>query len=323
MVQIKDVAERAGVSTATVSRVLNGKSVRPHFREAVERSVRELGYRPDRQARQLRLQRSDEVALILPDIENPFYTGVARGVIDVTRTAGYSTGLWNSDDLSDKEERYLAAVRDEKMAGIIIAPSTPSPRIGDLLAAGRAVVAVDRSVDVPVDSVTLDHRGLGGRGTADLISRGCRRIACITGPTTSRTAEDRAAGWRREMRRHKLSVRGLLRRGNAHVDGGRAATAELMALPEPPDGILAANSLIGIGVLQTLDELGERSIGLSVIGDLPFATSRPPSTTIIPLSPRELGERAATMLIERINGLADPPRTVVQPVAEPEPLNWR
>lgn len=323
MVQIKDVAERAGVSTATVSRVLNGKSVRPHFREAVERSVRELGYRPDRQARQLRLQRSDEVALILPDIENPFYTGVARGVIDVTRAAGYATGLWNSDDLSDKEETYLEAVRDAKLAGIIIAPSTPSPRIDDLLADKRAVVAVDRSVDVPVDSAILDHRGLAVRGTADLVSRGYRRIACITGPTTSRTAEDRTDGWRREMRRHKLSTRGLLRRGNAHVDGGRAATAELMALAEPPDAILAANNLIGVGALQALDELGDRSVGLSVIGDLPFATSRPPTATIIPLSPRELGEQAARMLIERIDGLAEPPRTVVQPVAEPEPLGWR
>jgi LacI family transcriptional regulator len=85
MVRIKDVAEHAGVSTATVSRVINGKSVRPRFRKAVERSVKELGFRPNRQARLLRLQRSNEVALILPDIENPFYTTLARGVIDVTR----------------------------------------------------------------------------------------------------------------------------------------------------------------------------------------------------------------------------------------------
>jgi LacI family transcriptional regulator, galactose operon repressor len=85
MVRIKDVAEHAGVSTATVSRVINGKSVRPRFRKAVERSVKELGFRPNRQARLLRLQRSNEVALILPDIENPFYTTLAPGVIDVTR----------------------------------------------------------------------------------------------------------------------------------------------------------------------------------------------------------------------------------------------
>lgn len=323
MVQIKDVAEHAGVSTATVSRVLNGKSVRPHSKEAVERSVQELGYRPDRQARQLRLQRSDEVALILPDIENFFYTGVARGVIDVTRAAGYSATLWNSDDLVDKEDAFLSTVRDEKMAGIIIAPATPSPKVDDLLADGRAVVAVDRSVTVAVDSVAVDNSGLGRRGTVDLISRGYRRISCITGPMNAHNAVDRANGWRQEMRRHKLATRGLLRRGNAHVDGGRAAAADLLESAEPPDAFLAANSLIAIGILQVLDELGDRSTGLSVIGDLPFATSRPPNTNVIPLSPRVLGVKAAKMLIERINGLADPPRTVVEPIAEPHPLSWR
>jgi LacI family transcriptional regulator len=323
MVRIKDVAEHAGVSTATVSRVINGKSVKPRFREMVERSVSELNFRPDRQARLLRLQRSSEVALIVPDIENPFYTALARGVIDVTRGAGYSAGLWNSDDLADKEDAYLAVVRDDKVAGIILVASTPNPRLKELMADGRAIVAVDRPITPGVDSVTLDNIALGRRGTADLVGRGYRRIACITGPATARTAVDRADGWRKEMRRHKLGIGGLLRRGNAHVDGGRAAAAELMAQPEPPDAILAANSLIGIGVLQVLDELRRRSIGLSVIGDLPFATSRPANTAIIPLSPRGLGETAAQMLIERIDGLRTPPRSVVQPVADPEALSWR
>jgi len=95
-----------------------------------------------------------------------------------------------------------------------------------------------------------------------------------------------------------------------------------MALPEPPEAILAANSLIAFGVLQILNELGDRSIGLSVIGDLPFATSRPPNTKIIPLNPRALGETAAQMSIERINCLRARPRAVVQPLADPETVSW-
>lgn len=322
MVRIKDVAQHAGVSTATVSRVINGKSVKPGYREVVERSVSELDYRPNRQARQLRLQRSDEIALIVPDIENPFYTTLARGVIDAARDAGYSAGLWSSDDLTDKENAYLSAVREDKAAGVIIVASTPKPQLKDLMADDRAIVAVDRPIELAVDSVTLDNVALGRRGTADLVSRGYRRIACITGPTTSRTAVDRAEGWRKEMRRHKLGLAGLLRRGNAHVDGGRIAAADLMAQAEPPEAILAANSLIAVGVLQVLDELRDRSIGLSVIGDLPFATSRAPNTRIIPLNPRALGESAARMLIERINGLRARPRAVVQPVPDPEELSW-
>lgn len=322
MVRIKEVAEHAGVSTATVSRVINGKSVKPRLREAVERSVHELGYQPDRQARFLRLRRSDAIALILPDIENPYFTALARGVEDVTQEAGYSVVLCNSDERAVKEGTYLAVVRGEKMAGIIIAPATPQPKIDDLLAAGRAVVAVDRSVACPVDSVTVDNVALGRRATADLVSRGYRRIACITGPPTASTALDRADGWHDEMRRSKLSIQGLLRHANFRVDGGRAATVELMAQPEPPEAILAANNLLGIGVLQVLHEMGDPSIGVSVIGELPFATTRTPNTMIIPLNPRDMGKKAAQMLIERINGLSTPPRAVVQPLTDPTTVNW-
>lgn len=322
VVRIKEVAEHAGVSTATVSRVINGKSVKPRMREVVQRSVSELGYRLDRQARSLRLQRSDAIALILPDIENPYYTALARGVEDMTQGAGYSVVLCNSDELAEKENVYLAVVRGEKMAGIIIAPSTPHPQINELLEDGRAVVAVDRSVACAVDSVTVDNVTLGRRGAADLVSRGYRRIACVTGPTTASTAVDRAEGWRKEMRRHKLGMRGLLRHANFRVNGGRTAAQELMALPQPPDAFLATNNLVGVGVLQVLDEVGDPSIGVSVIGELPFATSRTPNATIIPLNPREMGIKAAEMLLERINGLAIPPRAVVQPLTDAKLLDW-
>ena len=322
MVRIKEVAAHAGVSTATVSRVINGKSVKPRLREVVEQSVLALGYLPDRQARFLRLQRSDAIALILPDIENPYYTALARGVENVTQQAGYSVVLCNSDERAEKEGTYLAVVRGEKMAGIIIAPSTPHPEITDLMADGRAVVAVDRSVANAVDSVTVDNVALGRRGTADLVARGYERIACITGPPTASTAVDRAEGWRKEMRRHRLSVRGLVRTANFRVDGGREAATELLSLADPPDAILATNNLVGVGVLQVLDELTDHSIGVTVIGELPFATSRPANTAIIPLNPRDMGVKAAQMLIERIDGLTSPPRSVVQPLAAAEAMEW-
>ena len=322
MVRIKDVADHAGVSTATVSRVINGKSVKPHLRELVERSVTALDYRPDLHARSLRRQRSDAIALIVPDVENPFYATLARGVIDVTREAGFSAGLWNSDDLVDKEAAFLASVLDEKMSGTIIAATTQHPPLNELLADGRAVVAVDRPIALDLDSVILDNVALGRRATLDLIERGYQRIACITGPLSAHTAVDRAEGWRKEMRRHKIAFGGLLQRGNARVDGGRTATEELMALPHPPDAIVAANNLIGVGVLQALDGQGGRPLGLSVIGELPFATSRPSTASYIPLHPRQVGEMSARMLIERINGLDAGPRLMVQPVSAPETLSW-
>lgn len=322
MVRIKDVADHAGVSTATVSRVINGKSVDPRLRELVERSVKDLKYRPDRHARSLRLQRSDTIALIMPDVENPFYATLARGVIDVTRDAGLTVGLWFSDDLVDKEASYLQTVLEDKIAGAIIVASSQYPPINELIADGRPVVAVDRPIAIPVDSVVLDNVALGRRVTADLIARGYRRIACITGPRDARTAVDRADGWRQEMRRHKLRTGGLLRRGNARVDGGRAAAADLLGSEEPPDAIVSANNLIGVGVLQILDELQDRPTGVSIIGELPYATSHPREATYVPLRPREIGEMSARLLIDRINGSEAAPQTMVQPIPEPRQLHW-
>jgi LacI family transcriptional regulator len=311
VVRIKDVAALAGVSTATVSRVINGKSVTPRLRESVWRAVAELEYRPDRQARSLRRQRSDVIALVVPDIENPYFTSLARGVEDVTQGAGYSAVLCNTDEIPEKEEQYLEVVLDEKMSGVIIAAATPRPKLDDLLQDGRAVVAVDRVVEAAVDCVTVDNSSLGRQATSGLIGRGCRRIACITGPAATSTAADRAAGWQAEMRRHGLRTDGLLRTANFRVDGGRRHAAELVALDDPPDAILAANNLVGVGVLQALAQLPTARVLVSVIGELPFATAPQATVATLPLNPRGMGERAAQMLLERISGLDDPARHVL------------
>src|SRR5699024_2491736 len=125
MAKIVDVAAHAGVSTATVSRVLNGMRVRPELEAAVRRAVEELGYTPDRTARSLRRRHSDVIALVIPDIENPFFTAVARGVEDVAQAAGFSVVLCNTDDDAAKEARYIAVAEDENMAGVILAPAGP------------------------------------------------------------------------------------------------------------------------------------------------------------------------------------------------------
>ena len=321
-VQIKDVAKHAGVSTATVSRVINGASVKPDLRIAVERSVKKLGYEPNRQARSLRKQRSELIALIVPDIENPFFNALARGVEDVTQAVGFSIVLCNSDEDSKKEDKYLTIAKSTGMAGVIIAPATTSPRIDQLISEGRAVVTIDRTVTCHVDSVTFDNFALGASGASDLIERGYERIACITGPSTASTANDRADGWASELRKKGLTIKGLLKTANFRVDGGRAAAQELMAMDNPPDAILATNNLVGVGVLQALDQLNKTKVGVTVIGDVPFASASSENAHTIPLDPRSIGEQAARMLLERINGLKVPPRKVVQGVTGPRLLSW-
>lgn len=305
MVKIVDVAALAGVSSATVSRVLNGISVREDLAVAVRLAAEELDYSPNRTARSLRRQHSDVIALILPDIENPFFTALARGVEDVAQEAGFSVVLCNSDDDPVKEDRYLAIAESENMAGVIIAPASAAPNLARFIKRNRSVVVVDRAVSHDVDQVVFDNVELGRRAAVDLASRSFTRIACVTGPVTIDTGNDRAAGWRRGLVECGLPAPdGLLVHANFRVDGGRKAMEALLALDLPPDAVLATNNLVGVGVLQVLAENPriEKSIGVSVIGDLPFATSSVANLSLLPLRPREMGLAAARVLLRRIGG---------------------
>ncbi|OLT53256.1 LacI family DNA-binding transcriptional regulator [Cellulosimicrobium sp. CUA-896] len=327
MTRIVDVARQAGVSTATVSRVLNGKTVRPELATAVHAAVAELGYVPDRTARSLRRRSSDVVALVLPDVENPFFTAVARGVEDVAQQAGYSVVLCNTDDDPAKEARYLDVAEHENMAGVLIAAAPGAPPLGNLLARGRAVVALDRAVRDDVDQVTFDNAALGRRATRSLLDRGFRRIACVTGPRETSTAAQRAEGWRAALAEEGLDAPDeLLIHANFRVDGGYAATAGLLDAAGAPDAVLATNNLVGVGALRALADrrvplagsaddrgtaTGSAATGVGIVGDLPFATSRTDQVALLPLNPRGLGVTAAEMLLERLDGLDSPARHVV------------
>lgn len=317
MATITEVARRAGVSTATVSRVLNDKKVAPEYVAAVRAAVAELGYQPDRTARSLRRRYSDVVALVLPDIENPFFTALARGVEDVAQDAGFSVVLCNSDDDPRKEARYLDIAVGDNMAGVILAPASATPDLGGLLDRGRAVVVVDRPVPDAVDQVSFDNVGLGREGTARLLAAGRTRVACVTGPREVVTAMERVHGWREAMAAAGLDAGDeLLVHANYRVDGGRDALRRLLALPSPPDAVLATNNLVGVGVLQELHAswAGGADVGVAVIGDLPFATTPADSLVLLKLHPRAVGERAARMFFERLGGADTAPRHVVLPL---------
>lgn len=314
MATIAQVARRAGVSTATVSRVLNGKPVRSDMAQAVHRAAGELDYSPDRTARSLRRRYSDVVALVVPDIENPFFTSLARGVEDVAQAAGLSVVLCNSDDDPAKEERYLSIAVSDNMAGVILAPASPTPRLEPLLQRQRVVVVLDRPVQAQVDQVFFDNVALGREATRRLLERSFTRIACITGPREVSTATDRATGWRQAMREARLDpADALLRHVNFRVDGGRSAMLDLLGDPVRPDAVLATNNLVGVGVLQALVRTHGVSphLGVGIIGDLPFATTPTEGLTLVPLRPRELGVQAAQLFLDRLKGVAEPGRRVL------------
>ncbi|GAA3216811.1 LacI family DNA-binding transcriptional regulator [Dactylosporangium siamense] len=314
MATIYEVAALAGVSPATVSRVFNGQTVSAEKKRLVHEAATKLAFTPNRTARRLRGQSSEIIALLIPDIENPFFTALARGVEDCAREAGYSLVLCNTDDDPAKELHYLEIVASEQMAGVILAPASDEVDLGAIVSLGRPVVAVDRTTPYPVDAVKIDNRAAGIGATTALFEAGYRRIACIAGPAGIETTEDRFLGWRQVVAARKTVLHdGYLQHANFRVDGGRAAMRALLALDTPPDAVVTTNNLMAVGALQALAAAGIAPdvFGLAVLGELPFMALTPTPFVQVRLPARHLGRTAAAMLLERIGGDAQPPRTVV------------
>lgn len=315
MPTIYEVAAQAGVSPATVSRVFNGQNVSADKAKRVRDAARSLGFTPNRVARTLRLQNSEVIALVIPDIENPFFTSMARGVEDVAQAAGYSVVLCNTDEDHDKEARYLDIAVGANMAGVILAAAGDHSDLDALIRRKRPIVAVDRSPHgYDIDAVTVDNRAGGLAATTTLADQGFRRIACITGPRDVETATLRADGWRDAVTARKLDGGNqYLKYADFRVDGGHKAMGELLELPEPPDAVFVANNLMGVGALHLLAERGTLppAFGMAVFGDLPIISPTPMGITVISLPARHLGVTAADLLLKRINGDDQPPRTVV------------
>ncbi|WP_027945010.1 LacI family DNA-binding transcriptional regulator [Amycolatopsis taiwanensis] len=311
MATINDVARRAGVSTATVSRALNGKStVDPALVTRVRAAAKELGYHPNGLARNLRRQETAVLALIIADVENPFFTAIARGVEDVAQAEGYSVVLCNSDESAEKERRYIDVALQERVAGVILSPTGATSNVERLHERGTPVVAVDRPLPAG-DQVLVDTRLAAREATNHLIAAGYRRIGCVTGPAGVRTANDRLAGYRDAIRAANRPE--LFRHGQYWAAGGKQATVELLAEPEPPDALLIANSAMAIGVLEALSEaklrLG-RDIGVVTFDDAAWATLIDPPLTVVAQPAYEIGEQAAKLLFARIGDPSPPPHTV-------------
>ena len=316
MPTIYEVAALAGVSAATVSRVFNGMSVSPEKSKLVREAAETLAFTPNRTARTLRRQASEVIALVIPDIENPFFTSLARGVEDVAQAAGYSVVLCNTDENPEKEARYLDIAISDNMAGVILAAASDRSDLSRLVARKRPIVAVDRGPHgFDIDAVMVDNRSGGEAATRALLDQGYKRIACITGPTDVETAQQRRDGWRETMSSagHLGAAEEYLRYSNYRLDGGQQAMRELLDLPQPPDAVFVANNLMGVGALQVLAGRGllPPTFGMSIFGDLPYAALAPTAITVVYLPARYLGVTAARLLLDRINGDEQPARTIV------------
>ena len=303
----KEVAKKAGVSIATVSRVVNKQaSVSPEVRARVLQTIKTLGYQPSRTAQRLRAKRGYVIGVVISDIQNPFFTAVVRGIEDVAYQHGYSLILCNSDEDSDKERLYLDVMRAEAVAGVILATTVEdNPGVRNLTDNGIPVVAMDRQLtDQSIDSVLVDSVQGTIEAISHLINLGHRRIGFIGGPVTITTMRERRDGYLLAHQQHGLPVSPeLMRFDSPKQAGGYASALELLQQEPAITALFAGNNLIATGALKAIHERGLRipqDISVVSFSDMPWAPLLQPPLTVISQPDYELGQKAAELLVERL-----------------------
>jgi LacI family fructose operon transcriptional repressor len=314
---IKDVAEAAGVSTATVSRVLSDKPhVRPELRQRVLAAMDDLDYKPNRVARSLRAKKSSIIGLIVSDIQNPFFTAVGRAVEDVASAQGMSIFLCNSDEDQDKEIMYLEHMRAENVAGVIFSPTRQTAdAFSDTVGVNLPMVVIDRRVQASdVDSVLIENVESAYQLTEHLIADGYRRIGAMFG-IASTTGRERRKGFVHALREHGLEPEpDLINYVDAREEVGYATTKELLKRPERPEAIFSSNGLLATGAFRALRESQLRipdEIAFATFDDTPWAGLVEPPVTVIRQPTYEIGKTACELLLERIDEPSRPTRQII------------
>lgn len=328
MATIPDVARHAGVSTATAARALGGYgSVSPATREKVAAASLALGYRANSLARSMITGSTHTLGVVLADIENPFFYRALRGITDVARSKGFDVLLANTDENLDAERNALTVLAERRVDGLIVCPAEAedASHLSALIESGVPIVLLDRQIrGLRVDSVGIDNRRAAKRATQSLIDLGHRRVAALTGGNpvmaesyrrrgmkgverlTVTTAGLRGAGYRDamvgaglELRPEYISVGGFRREEAA------ASTAELLRLPEPPTAILAFDSILALGALTAIRDLGVRcpqDVSLLGFDDADWSEVVSPALSVVSQPVYEIGANACELLLSRVNG---------------------
>jgi len=319
MAKLKDVAREADVSISTVSRALNdSEKVHPDTKAHVKEVAEKLGYMPSRVARRLRLKdgKASLLGLVIPDIQNPFFADVTRGVEDVAQAEDYGLLLSNSDEDAEKQRLALDILRTEDVDGVIVPPvGTNDPAVKQLIDDGIAVVCVDRRLrNARVDTILSDNRRGAYEAVSHLIELGHERIGFIGGIPHISTLTERREGYEQALRDHGLPIdASLVVEGEARREQGKVFTEKLLALECPPTALFTGNNLTTLGALAALNEHGVAiPEEMAVVGydDVPWPMALNPPPTVVDQPGYEMGRRAAEILLERLKAPNRSPTTV-------------
>ena len=321
MVTQQDVAERANVSTTTVSHVINEtRFVSKELRERVYTAMEELDYQPNAIARSLRRKRTEQIGVILPDIAYPFLAEVAGGVEEAGHRMGYKIIFCASHQDAEKELACLNLARSKQVDGIMFLGAGPGSRhLKALVERGTPAVSCNRRFeDVQIDSVTADNVQAGLEATSHLIGLGHHRVGCIAGRDDIPISRQRLDGYRSALKELGIPVRDtLIVQDDFGNRGGYDAMNRLLGLPEPPTAVFACNDLMAMGAICAASKRRLRvPEDVAVIGcdDIALAAFTNPSLSTMALPKRELGTRALELLVRRIEDGDQPVERQVLPV---------
>ncbi|NLP83231.1 LacI family transcriptional regulator [Microbacterium sp. CFH 90308] len=307
-VGISEVAAAAGVSVGTVSNYLNRPDVlAPATSARVQQAIDALGYVPNIAARNLRVGRSRSIGLLVLDIGNPFFTDFIKGAENVATTAGYAVLLGNTEEDAGRESDYLDLFVEQRVAGVIVAPTGDVQRqMRELRARGARAVLLDEATAAPEFCSLAVNDFAGGRmGMAHLLDTGRRRVAFVRGPARIRQVQARHDGVRAAIAGVADAQLAVFDADSFSVEAGRHVGEQILALPpdERPTGVFAANDLLALGVLQAMFAAGVRvpdDLALMGYDDIQYAASAAVPLTSIRQPSREMGAQAAAMLLAEL-----------------------
>ncbi|MBN1352777.1 LacI family DNA-binding transcriptional regulator [candidate division KSB1 bacterium] len=308
---LKDIATKVGVHPSTVSRVLSGKyenfNVSQETRELIMNTAKEINYVPNETARSLRLRKTQIIGLIIPDILNPLFAGVARSIGNICEKNDYNFIVCNTDEVQDKEIRYIEMLKSRGTDGLIIVPVQREKAHIEKLKEERYpfVLAIRHFGDIETDTVVTDNDGDVYKAVEYLIKLGHRRIAFVGGHSESYAIRAREKGYKQALLDYNIRLDHDLVVGNGYtVESGYAAAKKIMNLPERPTAFMISSNIIIVGVLEAIFEAG-LSIpeDISIIG---FADSCATPYLSCPLTAisqpvGQIAKRAAELLFKRID----------------------
>ncbi len=306
-INIKDVARKAGVSTATVSRVLGDfHGVRDKTKKKVLKAVAELNYEINAVARHLRQKKTKTIGIIVENVLSKFCSAIAKSVEDTNNKFGYNTILCNADENPEKELNYLKILKSNRVDGIILTPTGKNSKyVQHLINSGTKVVLLDRLIEgVDCDAILVDNANGAYKAVKHLIDQGYRKIGIVSGILDRTTGAERLKGYLQAIEEVGIAKEdSLIKIGNFKKESGRKLTKELLEQSNKPKAIFTTNIDMSMGALLAIKEKGltiPDDIGIVCFDDSDWALILEPSITVIRQPVYQLGSTAAELLIKKI-----------------------